>query len=79
MIIYYCMRMTELLHFGLNRTGLIDEKEYDILLHLIESKMKGLWHTPSYMTPRRPEMVVAGIYFHLSVYLIISYCSIYFY
>ncbi|XP_035703844.1 sodium/hydrogen exchanger 10 [Folsomia candida] len=45
----------------LKEDGLIDEKEYDILLHLIESKMKGLWHTPSYMTPRRPEMVVADL------------------
>lgn len=41
--------------------GLLDEKEYEILLHAIEIKMKGLWNTPSYMTPRRPEMVVADL------------------
>jgi hypothetical protein len=45
----------------LKEDGLIDEKEFEILLHDIESKMKGLWHTPPYMTPRRPEMLLADL------------------
>jgi len=41
--------------------GLLDQTESDVLMTLIESKMKGLWSTPVNVTPNTPEAMLQNI------------------
>jgi hypothetical protein len=41
--------------------GLVDDKEFDLLMHAVEGQMKRLWDSPAYMSPPRPEMLLANL------------------